>query len=143
MTQATNFMHSNKSVQEFENLMEAFLLELIDMPDEQILEGTTEQESLAWGRRLLDAAQKEAGQRRMAAARERLKEVRSLQASCEQEIDDIPLAEARSYLARISQDSRYTMAARKLGELSSEEVLRLYKQMRSLELVLVSKGWSS
>jgi uncharacterized protein (DUF885 family) len=143
MTQATNFMQSSKSAQEFENLMEAFLLELIDMPDEQILEGTTEQESLAWGRRLLDAAQKEAGQRRMAAARERLKEVRSLQPSCEQEIDEIPLAEARSYLARISQDSRYTMAARKLGELSSEEVLRLYKQMRSLELVLVSKGWSS
>lgn len=143
MNQSTNFVQLNKSADEFENLMEAFLLELIDMPDEQILEGTTEQESLAWGRRMLDAAQKEAGQRRMAAAKEKLKEVRSLQASCEQEIDDIPLADARSYLARISQDSRYTMAARKLGELSAEEVLRLYKQMRSLELVLVSKGWSS
>jgi hypothetical protein len=143
MTQSTNLVQVNKSAEEIENLMEAFLLELIEMPDEQILEGTTEQESLAWGRRLLDAAQKEAGQRRMAAAKAKLEEVRVLQASCEQEIDDIPLSDARSYLARISQDSRYTMAARKLGELSSEEIFRLYKQMRSLELELTSKGWSS
>lgn len=145
MTHSSKFTKSenNQSTNEFENLMEALLLELIETPDEVILEGKSSQEALDWGRKLLDAAQKEAGQRRMAAARKRLEEARTLQEFSAQKIEDIPVAEARAYLARISNDSRYTLAARNLGELSTDEVLRLYKQMRSLELALGEKGWSS
>jgi hypothetical protein len=144
MNQSSKLANPNgQFTKELENLMDALLLELIETPDAQILEGTTEQESLAWGRRLLDAAQREAGKRRLAAARKQMEQATKQQEFDETEIEDIPVSQARSYLTRISQDSRYTLAARKLGELNPEEVLRLYKQMRSLELVLGEKGWSS
>jgi hypothetical protein len=139
MSQSSKFNHSNP----YENFMEALLEELIATPDEQILEGKDPKQVLSWGQEVLHAAQAEAGRRRVEAAKRGLEKAKQLHESTQQLVEDVSAADARAYLARVSNDSRYTMAARTLGELSTEEVLRLYKQMRSLELVSGEKGWSS
>jgi hypothetical protein len=45
----------------------------------------------------------------------------------------VSIMEARAYIARIIQDTNYTLAARQLEEMPEEEVLRLYDQLRELE----------
>jgi len=45
----------------------------------------------------------------------------------------VSAAEARRFIEEAQNDSRYTLAARKLVEMSDEEVLRLYSQMKRLE----------
>ncbi len=120
-----------KSADEFQNFLDSFVAELIAMPDDQVLEGKNPEEVRARGLRLLDAAKKEAGRRRMAAAKAQLQARRSQPAAGDAEKLDI--AQARHFLMQAQNDPRFTLAARKLGELSDEEVLRLYRQVKSLQ----------
>ena len=77
------------------------------------------------------AAKATAGQRRLAAAKAGVASRKGLPS--EMSPATVTLDEARRYLAQAANDSRYTLAARGLGELSDEEVLRLYNQIKSLE----------
>ena len=120
-----------KSVDEFQTFLDSFVAELIALPDDQILEGKSPEEVRVRGLRLLDAAKKESGRRRMVAAKAQLQARRGQVAA--QDAEKLDIAQARHFLMKAQNDTRFTLAARKLGELSDEEVLRLYRQVKSLQ----------
>lgn len=117
----------------FNNFVDALTQELINMPDEQALEGKDVAELQADAQALLKAARAEAGRRRLAAARSGIAALRNKPAATDSPELDVSAADARRFIAQAQNDTRYTLAARKLGEMSDEEVLRLYAQMKRLE----------
>jgi hypothetical protein len=114
----------------FENFLDMHLQELLAMSDEEILEGADPAAVKAEGLRVLDAAKTEAGKRRLTVARARMEAERAASPSSE---ESVAAADARAYLQKVSNDPRFTLAARELGELSDDDAIRLYKQFRSLE----------
>lgn len=117
-----------KPVDPFDRFMDVLVDELISMPDADVLEGLDPEAVRADGLRMLQAAQAEAGRRRLAAAK---RGVASLRNQSPVEVQ-ISVEDARLYLARASNDPLFTMAARNLDELSDEEILRLYSQAKAL-----------
>jgi hypothetical protein len=117
----------------FNNFVDVLTQELIDMPDEQVLEGRDVAQLQADGQALLKSARAEAGRRRLAAAKAGVGHLRKQASSPSVQLSAVSAAEARRFIAEAQNDSRYTLAARKLGEMSDEEVLRLYSQMKRLE----------
>ena len=103
------------------------------MPDEQVLEGFDPEAVKAEGLGLLKAAKAAAGQRRLAAAKAGVASRKEQTATAPK--SNVSLVEARRYIAQAANDSRYTLAARGLAELSDEDVLRRYNQIKSLESV--------
>jgi hypothetical protein len=115
----------------FDNFIDALTDELIAMPDEQVLEGADATAVKARGLAMLEAAKAEAGRRRMTAAKAGAADVRAQ--SRPTAAQAVTVAEARQYIQRAANDARYTLAARSLGEMSDEDVLRLYAQIKELE----------
>lgn len=120
-----------KSTDEFETFLATFVEELIAMPDEHVLEGSNPDDVRAHGLGLLEQARKDVGRRRMAAAKAQLQARRSQPAA--KAVEKVDIALARQTLAQAQNDPRFTLAARKLGELSDDEVLNLYRQIKSLQ----------
>lgn len=120
-----------KSADEFQTFLDSFVAELIAMPDDQILAAKNPEEVRARGLRLLEAAKKAAGRRRMAAAKAQLQARKGQPAA--QDSEKLDIAQARQFLMQAQNDPSFTLAARKLGDLSDEEVLRLYRQVKSLQ----------
>ncbi len=119
-----------KPTNEFENFIDALVDELIAMPDDQVLEGLDPAAVQADGLRLLQAAKAEAGRSRLAAAKAgfaALKERPAIVAA------EVSAEEARRFIIQATNDGRYTLAARSLGELSDDEVLQLYRKLKALE----------
>lgn len=115
---------------EFDIFLDSLVDELIEMSDEQILEGLNPAAVQDEGLRLLNAAKAEAGRSRLALAKAgyaALKNRPTLAAP------DVSIDEARKFLVAAQNDERFTLAARKLGELSDEEVLDLYRKLKSLQ----------
>lgn len=117
----------------FNNFVDALTQELIDMPDEHVLEGRDVAQLQADAQALLKSARAEAGRRRLAAAKAGFSAIRNQTTSPNIQLLGVSATEARRFIAQAQNDSRYTLAARKLGEMSDEEVLRLYSQMKRLE----------
>jgi hypothetical protein len=117
----------------FNNFVDALTQELIETPDEQVLEGKDVAELQASAQALLKSARAEAGRRRLAAAKAGVTALRNRAVASNVHVLDVSVDEARRFIAQAQNDSRYTLAARKLGEMSDEEVLRLYSQMKRLE----------
>jgi len=117
----------------FNNFVDALTQELIDMPDEQVLDGRDAAELQARAQMLLKSARAEAGRRRLAAAKASVSALRNKPTISNAQLAAVSAAEARRIIAEAQNDSRYTLAARKLGEMSDDEVLRLYSQMKRLE----------
>ncbi|KQP15559.1 hypothetical protein [Pseudorhodoferax sp. Leaf265] len=113
--------------------VDALTQELIDMPDEQVLEGRDAVQLQAAAQVLLKSARAEAGKRRMAAAKAGVSASRAKPSTSNVQMENVSAAEARRFVAQAQNDSRYTLAARKLGDMTDEEVLRLYSQMKHLE----------
>jgi hypothetical protein len=115
---------------EFIAFTDALVEELMAMPDEQVLEGSDPAKVQEFGNRLLEAAKAEAGRRRLARAQaaraNRL-------AKSGADVPDVSPADARAYLAKAANDPRFTLAARKLDEMSDDDVLVLYRQAKQLE----------
>jgi hypothetical protein len=105
--------------------------ELIAMPDEQVLDGANPMAIKARGVERLNNAKAKAGRSRLAAAKERAETARNQKAPGF--IVQFPIEDARRYLANAANDTRYTLAARNLNEMSDEDILRLYAQMKHLE----------
>ena len=117
-------------------LMETYLAELLETPDEQLLEGKDPAVVQAGGLQLLDAAKAEVGRRRLAAAKAKLAANRIARDAAEQKLpEQVTAAEARAALRRAAaaNDGRYTLAARKLDEMADVDVIRAYQQLRQLE----------
>lgn len=110
--------------------LQTHLEELLDMSDEDILEGKDPKAIKSEGMAMLEAAKAEAGRRRMAVARAGMA-VRK--ASAIQSVPQVSVNEARSFLEAAMNDDRYTLAARSLGEMSDEDILRFYCQLHQLK----------
>jgi hypothetical protein len=108
-------------------LLESFFEELQAMPDKDVLAGEPPETVRARGMDRLARATREAGRRRMAAARIRAVHVNPSPAK------PVSVQEARDYIARVAQDRHYTLAARQLEEMPEADILRLYEQLRELE----------
>ncbi len=114
-----------------DTFLEAFALELAAMPDSEILDGVDAGQVLERGKQALAVAKKEAGRRRLQRAKSALaarEPARGLDAA------PVSVTEARAFLAQAVNDPRYTLAARKLDEMSDEDVLRLYRQAKRLDV---------
>lgn len=123
-------MNSKKSTPS-DQFLDALTDELIAMSDEQVLEGADANSiQAAWLARL-SKAKAEAGRRRLAAAKNRASAARSRHSVCP--TPPVSAEEARWYVANAANDMRYTMAARNLNEMSDEDILRLYTQLKRLE----------
>jgi hypothetical protein len=117
----------------FTNFVDALTDELLAIPDEQVLEGTDSAAVQTKAQALLKAARAEAGRRRLAAAKVGAAALKSAASTAPASGGSVPLDEARRFIAQAQNDPRYTLAARKLGEMPDDEVLRLYWQMKQLE----------
>lgn len=116
--------------EQLNRLFDACLQELEEMPDKEVLGNETAEAVRDRGLKRLERAAAEAGRRRLATARQEWK-VRI--AARPQPAARVGAAEARAYIVRAARDTRHTLAARNLEEMSDEDVLRLYDQIRELE----------
>lgn len=122
---------TTKPTNPIDNFVDALVDELIAMPDDELLEGADPAAVRDHGLQMLRAAALEAGRRRLAAARAGAALAQESRTGAAR--PEVSPDEARRYLAKVSNDPKFTLAARNLSELSDEEVLRLYEQARSLE----------
>lgn len=116
---------------EFDVLLDSYVAELTAMSDEEVLNGKDPAEAQADGLRLLEVAKAEAGRRRLLAAKEKLA-ARKAEGKAAMPAS-ISAQEARAFLRGAANDARFTLAARGLDEMSDEDALRLYEQIRRLE----------
>lgn len=124
-------MTSTSKPDPMEVIMDAYLAELLEMTDEQVLEGQDPADIQKEGLRLLGTAKAEVGRRRLAAARQELDAKRSAPAAVSQA--HVTAQEARAFLRQTANDGLYTLAARGLDEVSDEEAIRMYQQIKQLE----------
>jgi hypothetical protein len=110
--------------------LQTHLEELLEMSDEDVLEGKDPKAIKSEGMAMLEAAKAEAGRRRMAAARAGMA---SRKASSIQSVPQVSVNEARAFLEAAMNDDRYTLAARSLGEMSDDDILRVYHQLHQLK----------
>ena len=115
----------------FEAFLDVYLQELLAMPDADVLGGADPRAVQSNGLRMLDAAKAESGRRRLAAAKEG---VAAAKGPVGAESGAITPAEAREYLRQATNDPRFTLAARNLGEMTDEDIVELYYQAKWLEL---------
>jgi len=116
----------------FDTLLDVYVQELIAMSDEQALYGIDPAAMAQEGHAMLQRARDAAGRRRMAAARGKLAQQKAI-STAETSASPVSVHEARRYLAAAANDSRFTIAARELKELSDDEVLRRYATLKRLE----------
>lgn len=123
---------SNKSPYEIQldQLLDACFDELRQMPDREVLASEPAGDVRARADARLARATQEAGRRRFIAARAKAALERGQAAVV---TSPVSVLEARAYIARIVQNTNYTLAARQLEEMPETEVLRLYEQLRELE----------
>lgn len=122
---------TTKPTNEFDSFMDALVAELIAMPDDQVLEGLDPVAIQAAGIQRLKVAMAEAGRRRLAVAKVGV--AASQEKGTTRAEPEVSAEEARRYIAQAANDRRYTLAARSVTDLSDEEALRLYRQMKALE----------
>jgi|ERR1700733_4620449 len=111
-------------------LWDAVLEDLNSMSERDALDGEDPAQISVRSRKRLERVVVEAGRRRMAAAKHTLNCLARVSPSTYR-VPSLP--EAREYITKIIRNSRYTLAARQLEELSEEEILRLYRQLQELE----------
>lgn len=124
----------------FINFVDALTQELINMPDEHVLDGKDVTKLRTEAQELLKSARAEAGKRRLAAAKAGVSALRNKPTLVIPQVLPVSVEEARRFIAQAQNDSRYTLAARKLGEMNDDEVLRLYLQMKRLEAANSKRG---
>jgi len=122
-----------KSANAYEVFLDVYLNELIESSNAEILDGVNAENEKAAGLSLLAAAKAEAGRRRLAQARAAMAEEKTTDYHVK---PDVTADEARHFLRVAVNDRRFTLAARQLDELSDEDVLRAYFQVRQLQTAL-------
>ncbi|MBC3908405.1 hypothetical protein [Undibacterium umbellatum] len=116
---------------DFENFIDTLVDELISMPDNQVLEGIEPNRIQADGLRLLEAAKAQAGRARLAAAKSGVSALSSVPVVASTTVTP---EQARRFIVQATNDGKYTLAARSLGEMSDDEAIKLYNQLKSLEI---------
>lgn len=115
----------------FDNLLDTYIEELMSLPDAEVLDGADPDMVKKEGLAMLEKARAEAGRRRLTAARARL-EKQKFERHEPAELT-VSAQEARAFLLKAANDRRYTLAARGLDEMSDEDALHLYEQIRRLK----------
>jgi hypothetical protein len=115
-------------VDQLDQLFSRILEELQAASDDEILAGesadTVKQRAL--GR--LERAREVAGARRLSAARVVLDAK-----VADKGFPVVSIDVARAHISHVVSDSRYTLAARQLSEMSDEDILSVYSQLIELE----------
>lgn len=115
---------------ELATFLQMQLEELLEMSDEDILDGANQDALKSENLAMVAKAKAEAGRRRMAAAKAG---VASRTVPTISTIPQVSVAEARAFLEAAMNDPRYTLAARSLGEMSDDDILRAYHQLHQLK----------
>lgn len=115
---------------ELRKFLQTQLEELLEMSDEEILEGSDPEVLKIEGNAMIAAAKAKLGSKRMADAKAAMliKKASNIPIMGAVNID-----EARAYLQAAANDSRITIAARSLGEMSDEDIIRMYTQINKLQ----------
>lgn len=103
--------------------------ELLAMPGSEILDGDDPSALQKENITMVAKAKAAAGRRRLAAGRAGFVANRSVTRPAQ----DVSIAVARAAIEAAMNDDQYTLAARSLGEMSDEDILRLYHQMERLK----------
>lgn len=111
-----------------EQFLDSLVRELQEMSDTDALEGMNTEELLKLGASMLNSVKTEAGRRRLTKAKAKLSSVSSKKSAV-----SVSAVDARKYLGGLSNLPDLTMAARGLQDLSDEDALHLYSQMKDLE----------
>lgn len=115
----------------FDNLLDTYIEELMSLSDAEVLDGADADMVKKEGLAMLEKARVEAGRRRLTAARARLEKQKSERP--ETVGSTVSAQEARAFLLKAANDRRYTLAARGLDEMSDEDALHLYEQIKRIE----------
>lgn len=108
----------------------SYLKELVDTPDAEILASERASAAPDFGAKLLGRAKAEAGRRRLHRAKAAVAAKGQMSAAVKPTLTP---AAARALLKEYATDSRLTLAARNLDELSDDDVVRLGEQLQQLE----------
>lgn len=115
--------------QENEAFLKMLAEELGAMPDSEILDGDNPDALRKENLTMVAMAKAAAGRRRLAAGRAAFEANRTKP----QLIQEVSVAMARAAIEAAMNDDQYTLAARSLGEMSDEDILRLYHQIEQLK----------
>lgn len=115
---------------EWSAFLDSELEELLNTSAADLLEGKDVNALRSEKVSLLSAARTEAGLRRLAAAKAGVAKNAVAQ---EAKTEVIDIQKARAFVQAAMNDPRYTLAARKLDEMSDEDVLRIYRQLLLLQ----------
>lgn len=122
-------MSHPKQSQERDAFLKTLAEELLAMPDSEILDGddptVLRKENMA----MVKKAKSIAGRRRLAAGRAGF----IASQSAAQPTEKVSVNMARAVIEAAMNDEHYTLAARSLGEMSDEDILRIYHQMERLK----------
>lgn len=118
-------------MEQLDQLLENYLHELQSMPENEVLEGEFPSEVKKRAMTRLERAVVDAGRRRLAAAKAGLGKVSGKPHV--RGAADVSAVDARAYIRRAANNPLYTLAARKLDEMSDVEVLHLYQLILELE----------
>ena len=117
---------------QLDSLFEACFQELSELPDREVLSAEAPGAVRARAMNRIERAAVEAGRRRLAAAKTGV----ATSTTKPLALARVSPTEARACIAQLATDRRYTLAARKLEEMSDEEILRLYAQVQELEAAI-------
>ncbi|MFA8392368.1 hypothetical protein ACEPUD_19885 [Burkholderia ubonensis] len=121
-------MSASRKPQFSSSFLESYTYELMSMSDEEIVEGQDIGAVKLRAANRIAAANREAGRKRLAAAKARLQKQDDTIASQ----SSASLEEIKAYLRDAANDGRVTLAARQLSEMSDADARRLYSQLRQL-----------
>jgi hypothetical protein len=121
---------------QLDSLFEACFQELRELPDREVLSAEAAGAVRARAMNRLEQAAVEAGRRRLAAAKTGMTRITTMPVT----FANVSAIEARARIGQLATDRRYTLAARKLEEMSDEEILRLYAQVQELEAAISKKN---
>ena len=119
-------------------LLDALLAELMEMSDEQVLDGEGPAAVQARGLALLSSAKQAAARRRLAGAKAGLAMARADTRGAGDK--PVSAAQAKAFLREAANAGRYTMAARQLDELSDQAALALYSKFVRLGVTAPGAG---
>ena len=119
-----------KQLQEQDSFLKTLAEELLAMPESDILEGEDVAALQKEKESMIAMAKRTAGRRRLAAGR--LGYEASQQGS-EVQQGEVSIAMARQVIEAAMNDSQFTLAARSLGEMSDEDIRRIYRQITQLQ----------
>lgn len=122
-------MSHPKQSQERDAFLKTLAEELLAMPDSEILDGDDPTALRKENMTMVAKAKAAAGRRRLAAGRSGFVACQS----ASQPAQDVSVALARAAIESAMNDNQYTLAARSLGEMSDEDILRVYHQMERLK----------